>query len=223
MRNQIVRVPQHIVHELFRFRFFGRVERRQATLNTDMAMKKLAMLSVCYAVGQKSRGATPTDEVKGQRKVWPVRRDSALLHEYVFDCFEGVKNDVLRAQRSEAHDRTWRRMSGACTLYEACMHLPYLLLMAPNALYGTSTRRSSRFPMSGHPGGPGGSGARPPDKASNKVQCQTGKADVKDVNPHDCNPVGLVYSRRSVDGYHMLMQFGSALYDTILGLERHWM
>ena len=43
--------------------------------------------------------------------------------------------------------------------------------------------------------------ARPPDKTSNKVQCQTGKADVKDVNPHNCNSVELLYSRRSVDGY----------------------
>ena len=79
-----------------------------------MPMKKLVMLAVCFTVLQKARGVTPTDEVKGQRKVWPVRRDGALLHEYVFDRLEGVENDILGAQYSEAHDWTWSRMSGAC-------------------------------------------------------------------------------------------------------------
>ena len=34
-----------------------------------MPMKKLAMLSVCFTVLQKARGVTPTDEVKGQRRL----------------------------------------------------------------------------------------------------------------------------------------------------------
>ena len=79
MHDQIVRVLQHISNELFRFLFLGRVERRQATLGANLPAKELAMLSVCVTVLQKDRGVIPADEVTAHRKVWPVRRESALL------------------------------------------------------------------------------------------------------------------------------------------------
>ena len=90
--------------------------------------------------------------------MWPVRRDGAPLLEQVAGCLEGVENDVSRAHHVEGYDRTWCRMNNLCNLCEACMHLPYLLLIAPNVLYGACIGKLSRFPMSGHPCGPGGSG-----------------------------------------------------------------
>ena len=53
---------------------------------------------------------------------------------------------------------TCYRINDAYTMYGVSMHLPYLLLMAPSVLYGAYARRSNKFPMRGHPGGPGGSG-----------------------------------------------------------------
>ena len=37
------------------------------------------MLSVRVTILQKDRGVIPADEVTAHRKVWPVRRESALL------------------------------------------------------------------------------------------------------------------------------------------------
>lgn len=63
--------------------------------------------------------------------------------------------------------------------------------------------------------------APPPDKTSNKVQCQTGKADIKDLNLHDCNlnPVELLTADTPGMSNDMFMQFRPALYDTIPELE----
>jgi hypothetical protein len=79
MRDQIVRVLQHIANELFRFLFLGGVERRQATLSANLLAKELAMFSVRVTVLQKDCGVTPADEVTTHRKMWPVRRETALL------------------------------------------------------------------------------------------------------------------------------------------------
>ena len=81
MRDQIVGILQHTACELFRFLFFCRVERLQAALGANLPLKELAMFSVRVTVLEKARGVTPADEVTAHRKVWPVRRDGALLLE----------------------------------------------------------------------------------------------------------------------------------------------
>ena len=72
--------------------------------------------------------------------------------------------------------------------HEASMHLPYFPLMTPNVLYGASAGKSNKFPMSGHPGGPGGSGellfqTRRPTRYNAKPKSQTSKTWVHIVSP----------------------------------------
>ena len=81
-------------------------------------------------------------------------------------------------------------MSDVCTPYEASMlHLPYLLLMAPKVLYGASVGKSSKFPMSGHPGGPGGSGTFLPQIRRPTRYNASGKGHINDLEPHGHNPM----------------------------------
>ena len=98
-------------------------------------------------------------------------------------------------------------MSDGCgSIYDAGMHLPYWLFMAPKVLYGAyHVRMSRRFPMSGHPGGPG------PDKTANEVQCKTDKGDIKDTDPHDVDRRMKPFCRRgSADGYDLTSPCKSA-------------
>ena len=56
-----------------------------------------------------------------------------------------------------------------------------------------------------------------PDKTSNEVQCQTSKGHIKDVEPHDRNPMEQFCGGTNSD---MFMQLEQALYPTTLTLKR---
>lgn len=48
-----------------------------------------------------------------------------------------------------------------------------------------------------------------PDKTSNEAQCQTGKENIEDLEPHDCGPMEPVRRDTNNDKF---MQFEQALY-----------
>lgn len=96
----------------------------------------------------------------------------------------------------------WHSVSEIYTVSEAYMDLPYFLLIAPNVLYGTCIGKSSTFPTSGHPDGPGGSGVfllqtRRPTRYTAKATRQASRTRATILGPS-----GTKYRRRPEAGYN---------------------